>query len=325
MMKTKASPKPDGRTCAKPGNRKKRIASIIKSTILPTMTHSAKHFADDYARIEQAIRYIENHFPNQPNLDEIAAQSGLSTFHFQRTFKRWAGISPKRFLQFITSAHAARLLRESKSNLDVAISTGLSSTSRLHDLMVNVNAMTPGQFKNHGQNLSISFGTHPTPFGTCLIATTDTGICHLGFFSAPQRGAVIDDLKKKWHQAQFSQDQATTAILAERIFQNGTSSTLQLHVSGTNFQIKVWQALLNVPIGNLISYQALAQVAGYAKASRAVGSAMARNPVAYLIPCHRVVRQSGLIGNYRWGTARKKAIIAWESAKLLDPKYLKLN
>lgn len=282
------------------------------------MKPTAKQYAEDYARIEQAIRYIENNFQNQPTLGEIAEQSSLSAFHFQRTFKRWAGITPKRFLQFITNAHATRLLRESKSNLDVAISTGLSSTSRLHDLIVNINAMTPGQYKNHGQTLSISFGTHRTAFGTCLIAATETGICHLGFFSASQRGAAIDDLKKHWHQAKFTQDQASTAKLAEQIFQYGSDSTLQLHVNGTNFQIKIWQALLNVSIGRLISYQDLAQAAGYPNAARAVGSAMAKNPVAYLIPCHRVVRQSGLIGNYRWGNARKKAIIAWESAKLLD-------
>lgn len=278
-----------------------------------------EQYSKDYTRIEQAIRYIETNFQNQPTLEEIAEHSGLSTFHFQRTFKRWAGITPKRFLQFITSAHAERLLSESKSNLDVAISTGLSSTSRLHDLMVNINAMSPGQYKNHGQNLSITFGTHPTPFGMCLIAITETGICHLGFFSSSEQDIAIDNLRTQWRQAQFIRGQATTARLVEAIFQDQSNQTLQLHLNATNFQIKVWQALLNVPIGNLISYQNLALVAGYPKASRAVGSAMAKNPVAYLIPCHRVVRQTGLIGNYRWGNERKKAIIAWESAKVLNP------
>ncbi|MFC1665606.1 helix-turn-helix domain-containing protein, partial [Pseudomonadota bacterium] len=167
------------------------------------MKYNPKQNAADYGRIEQAIRYIEKNYQQQPTLEMIAAQSGLSSYHFQRIFKRWAGITPKRFLQFITAAHAARLLHQSRSNLDVAISTGLSSTSRLHDLMIGINAMTPGQYKNHGQNLSIQFGSHPTPFGSCLIATTDTGICHLGFFQESDRGTAIAELKEQWHQAQF--------------------------------------------------------------------------------------------------------------------------
>ena len=319
MMEIKQAYKPAMGRLLGPGKRKKRIAVTLKSIILTAMKTTVKNYAGDYTRIEQAIQYIENNFQNQPTLDEIAEHAGLSAFYFQRTFKRWAGVTPKRFLQFITSAHATRLLRESKSNLDVTISTGLSSTSRLHDLMVNINAMTPGQYKNYGQGLFISFGTHPTPFGTCLIATTETGICHLSFLSGSDHEDAIEDLQKRWHQARITREQATTADLAQQIFQNRSNSALPLHINGTNFQIKVWQALLNVPIGNLISYQGLAELAGYPNASRAVGSAMARNPVAYLIPCHRVVRQSGLIGNYRWGNARKKAIIAWESAKRLDP------
>ena len=284
------------------------------------MKTNPKQNAEDYSRIEQAIQYIEENYQEQPTLDMIAAQSGLSTYHFQRTFKRWAGITPKRFLQFITATHAAQLLRESRSNLDVAISTGLSSTSRLHDLMISINAMTPGQYKSYGESLSIQFGTHSTPFGSCLIATTETGICHLGFHSDSQRDNAIIELKSQWHLARFTHNQTTTAKLVESIFYDGSHRRIQLHVCGTNFQIRVWQALLNVPTGNLVSYQGLAQSSGNARASRAVGSAMAKNPVAYLIPCHRVVRHSGVIGNYRWGTARKKALIAWESAKLRKPE-----
>lgn len=265
-----------------------------------------------YTIIEQAIQYIEANVQNQPELEEIAASVGLSEYHFQRIFTRWAGISPKRFLQFLTKEHAKGLLNESENLLDTTHRIGLSSLGRLHDLFVNTEAVTPGEYKSHGLGLSIHYGIHLTPFGKCLIATTERGICHMSFVDKNE-GKAIDDLVEHWSQADMIEDYKSTAPLVTRIFSDPKpDAPLQLHLRGTNFQIKVWEALMNIPTGTVTTYEQIALSIGNPRAVRAVGSAVGDNPIAYLIPCHRVIRKSGEFGNYMWGSARKKAILVKE-------------
>jgi AraC family transcriptional regulator of adaptative response/methylated-DNA-[protein]-cysteine methyltransferase len=273
-----------------------------------------------YTIIEQAIQYIEANVQNQPELEEIASSVGLSEYHFQRIFTRWAGISPKRFLQFLTKEHAKGLLSESENLLDTTHRIGLSSLGRLHDLFVNTEAVTPGEYKSHGMGLNIHYGIHPTPFGKCLIATTERGICHMSFVDKNE-GKAIDDLVEHWSQADMIEDYKSTAPLVTRIFSDTSTrlsasskpdAPLQLHLRGTNFQIKVWEALLNIPSGAVTTYEQIALNIGNPRAVRAVGSAVGDNPIAYLIPCHRVIRKSGEFGNYMWGSARKKAILVKE-------------
>lgn len=271
----------------------------------------------DYGRIEAAIHYLEENFQAQPTLAEIAAHVGLSEYHFQRLFSRWAGTSPKRFLQFLTIQHAKKLLAESQSILDTAYEAGLSSPSRLHDLFVTHEAITPGEFKQKGAGLTIQYGFHDSPFGECLIALTERGICGLQFVANGDREATLDELKASWPQAKFVADEEATRPFIDPIF-NLTEAderpSLPLYLKGTNFQIQVWQALLQISTGTAVSYGTVAQMIGNPKAFRAVGSATGSNPIAYLIPCHRVIQQAGNLGNYRWGTSRKKAILGWEAA-----------
>lgn len=265
-----------------------------------------------YRLIEQAIEYIEANLQYQPELEEIAKAVGLSEYHFQRVFTRWAGISPKRFMQFLTKEHAKDLLNQSENLLNTTHQVGLSSLGRLHDLFVNTEAVTPGEYKSQGMGLSIRYGIHLSPFGKCLIATTERGICHMSFVDKNE-GKAIDDLVENWSQASMIEDYKTTAPLVTRIFSKGMpDSPIQLHLRGTNFQIKVWEALLNIPSGAVTTYERIALNIGNPKASRAVGSAVGDNPIAYLIPCHRVIRKSGEFGNYMWGSARKKAILVKE-------------
>lgn len=271
----------------------------------------------DYGRIEAAIHYLEENFQAQPTLAEIAAHVGLSEYHFQRLFSRWAGTSPKRFLQFLTIQHAKKLLAESQSILDTAYEAGLSSPSRLHDLFVTHEAITPGEFKQKGAGLTIQYGFNDSPFGECLIALTERGICGLQFVANGDREATLDELKASWPQAKFVADEEATRPFIDPIF-NLTEAderpSLPLYLKGTNFQIQVWQALLQISTGTAVSYGTVAQMIGNPKAFRAVGSATGSNPIAYLIPCHRVIQQAGNLGNYRWGTSRKKAILGWEAA-----------
>lgn len=265
-----------------------------------------------YTLIDQAIRYIEAHARQQPELKEIASAVGLSEYHFQRIFTRWAGISPKRFMQFLTKEHAKELLDKSENLLDATHQVGLSSLGRLHDLFVTTEAVTPGEYKTRGAGLTIRYGIHPTPFGKCLIATTERGICHLGFVEGGE-GTSIDYLADHWKQAAMIEDYRATAPLVTRIFSSGMPDTpLKLHLRGTNFQIKVWEALLNVPAGAVTTYEHIAAQIGRPNAVRAVGTAVGDNPIAYLIPCHRVIRKSGEFGNYMYGSARKKAILVKE-------------
>lgn len=269
-----------------------------------------------YRLIEQAIEYIEANVQNQPELAEIASAVGLSEYHFQRLFTRWAGISPKRFMQFLTKEQAKEILDRSENLLDTTHQVGLSSLGRLHDLFVNTEAVTPGEYKSRGEGVTIRYGIHITPFGKCLIATTERGICHLGFIDGSE-GRAVDNLVSHWKHARMTEDYASTVPLVNRIFLDGKpDAPLKLHLRGTNFQIKVWEALLSVPSGALTTYEQIATHIGNPRAVRAVGSAVGDNPIAYLIPCHRVIRKSGEFGNYLYGSVRKKAILARELAVL---------
>lgn len=271
---------------------------------------------ETYRRIENAIRYLERNFRRQPGLKKIANSVGLSEYHFQRLFKRWAGISPKRFLQLLTIENTKKLMVKPVSLLDVTYESGLSSPSRLHDLFVNVEAVTPDEFRNRGAGMKILYGFHPSPFGECLIAVAGRGICNLAFVQSGSRNRVVGDLKRRWGNAEIVEDSSATKPYADKIFGLAKSdSALTLYLRGTNLQIKVWQALLKIPRGRLTSYGAVARKVGRPDAIRAVANAVAQNPVAFLIPCHRVIRRTGVIGDYHWGSARKKAILAWEAGR----------
>lgn len=275
----------------------------------------------DYARVERAIRFLEMNQRRQPDLAEVAASVHLSEYHFQRLFQRWAGISPKRFLQFLTKEDAKRRLRESASVMDAALGAGLSGAGRLHALLVECEAVTPGEVRRAGEGLAIRYGWHPSPFGECLIAATARGICALRFVGPAGRAAELDGLRREWPNAHWIQDPQSTGALAGRAFLGLAvgCGPLRLHLRGTNFQIKVWEALLAVPEGAVTTYAALARAIGHPRSARAVGSAVGHNPIALLIPCHRVLRSAGELSGYRWGGARKQAILAREGA-LLDSR-----
>ncbi len=273
----------------------------------------------DYLRIEHVIKYLGDNFRRQPELVQLAHQVGLSEFHFQRLFKRWVGISPKRFLQFMTKEYAKTVLRQSKNLLDAAYDSGLSGPGRLHDLFVQCEAVTPGEFKAQGAGLKITYGFLPTPFGTCLLAVTARGICALYFLTVTNRNKYISLLRKSWPSAELHEQDDKLKPLIRKIFQPDTwrlNHPFHLHLQGTNFQLKVWEALLSIPQGCVLAYEDLAVKIGYPKAVRAVGTAIARNPVSFLIPCHRVIRKEGNSGNYGGGPLRKKVLLAWEAAKI---------
>jgi AraC family transcriptional regulator of adaptative response/methylated-DNA-[protein]-cysteine methyltransferase len=273
--------------------------------------------SEDYERVEQAILFLERNYQAQPGLEEIAESIGLSEYHFQRLFTRWVGISPKRFLQFITKEHAKEMLEGSSSLLDASYQTGLSGPGRLHDLFIVTEAVTPGEYKNRGEGLTISYGYHPSPFGDCLIARTERGICYLAFVEGRDYEKALLEVTMRWKKAEIREDLDSTRPLAHHIFtfgQKALSEPLHLHLTGTNFQLKVWEALLRIPSGHVVAYEDLAVVIGEPSAARAVGTAIGRNPVPFLIPCHRVIHKVGDFGNYRYGSARKKAILGWEMA-----------
>jgi AraC family transcriptional regulator of adaptative response/methylated-DNA-[protein]-cysteine methyltransferase len=282
--------------------------------------------AEDYRLVEEAVLFIERSFRKQPTLGQIAAHIGLSEFHFQRLFGRWAGISPKRFLQFLTKEYAKKLLKDSENLLNTAYEAGLSGPSRLHELMVTCEAVTPGEFKLLGKGLTISYGFHPSPFGVCMLAVTDRGICGLSFLQEGRgKKDLITRLASRWPCAEVVHDPRKTAPLIKSVFPRGFSGTedsgfedskpLHLYVRGTNFQIQVWQALLRIPLGGAVSYETVAGRLGMGKAARAVGNAVGDNPIPFLIPCHRVLRKTGEFGNYGEGPARKKAILVWEASR----------
>lgn len=280
----------------------------------PPYTHSIDGSvltSRDYQRIEAAIRFLQTHAREQPDLARLAAGVSLSPHHLQRLFRRWAGISPKRFLQLLTVEHAKSLLADSATVLDTALGVGLSGPSRLHDHFVSLEAVTPGQYRSRGRGLVLRYGLHDSPFGETFIATSSRGICALEFGD----GEGVQRLAAAWPDAELIADQAATASLVKAIFTDDQSLPLTLWVRGSNFQIQVWRALLTIPPGCLSSYQQLARAIGRPTAVRAVGQAVASNPIAYLIPCHRVIRATGLLGGYRWGEPRKGALIAWENRR----------
>ena len=267
----------------------------------------------DYARIERAISFLEENYLDQPELETVAAAAGLSAAHFQRMFKRWAGISPKRFVQYLPLAHARQRLADSASVLDTTYDAGLSGPGRLHDLFVTYEAMTPGDYKQGGSGVEIVYGIHPSPFGPCFIGQTERGVCALGFAEDDVSPEPLQDFQRRWQNAIFIHDKARTGATAALIF-SPSGGRLELDLRGTNFQLKVWEALLRIPPGAVVSYGGLADALDKSGAARAVGSAVAANPVSYLIPCHRVIRKSGHFHNYYWGPERKRAMLAWEAA-----------
>ncbi|WP_160068979.1 methylated-DNA--[protein]-cysteine S-methyltransferase [Sphingobacterium bovisgrunnientis] len=270
----------------------------------------------NYNRIAKAIAFIQANFKQQPSLEEIAENVHLSPFHFQRLFQEWAGTTPKKFLQFISLQYAKKILQESKSTEEATYETGLSSSSRLHELFVNIESMTPAEFKNAGASLVIYYSTQTTPFGEICIASTQKGICHISFIDEQEN--PIQSLLQNFANAQIIHQEMSIHQEVIHFFTNTATLTspLHLHLKGTPFQLKVWEALLKIPQGQLQTYGDIAQRIGNPKSSRAVGTAIGSNPIAFLIPCHRVIQTSGLFGGYMWGPIRKTAIIGWENAKI---------
>ena len=280
----------------------------------------------NYHRIAQAIDYITLHFKAQPSLNEIAKAIGLSPFHFQRLFTEWAGVSPKKFMQYLSIEYAKDLLKKERSSLlNTAHRTGLSGTSRLHDLFINIEGMTPGEYKNGGEKLTINYCFATSPFGKLIVASTEKGICHIFFEDDEQQ--ALHDLKQRFPSAQYRPKVEKIQQDAISVFQHDWQQleTIKLHLKGTAFQLKVWEALLNIPLGQLMSYGDIANNINKPNASRAVGTAIGSNPVAFLIPCHRVIQASGNMGGYMWGHTRKLAINGWEASKVDEQENTSLN
>lgn len=275
----------------------------------------------DYARVCEAIRYLRETWQSQPHLEDVAAHAGLSPAHFQRLFKRWAGISPKEFLQALTLDHARGMLRDSASLLDTAMESGLSGPARLHDLFVNHEAMTPGDYKRKGAGLTMTYGFHDSPFGRALIMTTRHGVAGIAFAdSKEEQPAALADMTQRWPAATYVEDTGATARHAARIFEPSrwhADDPLKLVLIGTDFEVRVWEALLKLPIGRAVTYSDIAAHVCTPRAARAVGSAVGRNPISFVVPCHRVLRKDGNLGGYHWGLTRKQAMIGWERGRLL--------
>ena len=268
----------------------------------------------DFERIEQAINYIRTHFKKQPSLDDIAAAVNLSPHHFHRLFTKWAGVSPKKFLQYTTIEYAKAQLKKQKTLFDVSMDSGLSGTSRLHDLFITVESMTPGEYKNQGKDLTIYYSYPDTIFGPACVASTNKGICYLAFGDI---ATAYKELVKMFPRANYIHQEQPSHLQAVSFLQNPESALnpLQLHIKGTDFQLKVWDALLKIPLGNLTTYGNISNHLNNPNANRAVGTAVGSNPVSFIIPCHRVIRSSGELGGYHWGLNLKVAMIGWEAAK----------
>ena len=268
----------------------------------------------NYARIAEAIGYIKSNFKTQPALEEVAEKINLSPFHFQRLFTDWAGVSPKKFLQYLTVEYAKKMLNNQATLFETAIETGLSGTGRLHDLFINIEGMTPGEYKNGGENLSINYSFAESPFGNILVGSTSKGICHMAF--ADDEETALKGLQTKFPNAIYRQmvDLAQQNVLYIFTYDWSKLNQIKLHLKGTEFQLKVWETLLKIPMGQLTSYGNIAKQLQIPKAARAVGTAIGDNPVAFLIPCHRIIQSTGVFGGYHWGSIRKTAIIGWEAA-----------
>jgi AraC family transcriptional regulator of adaptative response/methylated-DNA-[protein]-cysteine methyltransferase len=292
--------------------RKHRAASMRPMKTLPA------NFVDsrDFARIARAIAFINDNFRSQPSLEDVAAAAGLSEFHFNRLFRRWAGLTPKQYLTFVTGSAARAALGADASVLDAALDIGLSGPGRLHDLVVTLDAMTPGEVKAQGEGTTIRFGFSNTPFGRALFATTTRGLCRLEFVDAGEEGEATETLRAAFPRATFRRDDDHAREVAVSVWPSGSgagSAPLRLAVTGTNFQLKVWQALLELGARKHTTYGELAGAVGSPASMRAVGSAVGANQIAFLIPCHHVLRKGGALGGYRWGEDRKRAILAWET------------
>ncbi|MCB2106849.1 MAG: methylated-DNA--[protein]-cysteine S-methyltransferase [Rhodobacteraceae bacterium] len=288
------------------------MTTISPATPLEGSTQSSR----DYERIAKAIDFIVAARPAQPSLEQVADHVGLSPFHLQRMFKRWSGVSPKQFMGYLTLEHAKRMLRESASVLDATYEVGLSGPSRLHDLFVTYEAMTPGEYKARGCCKTIRYGVHDTPFGAAQILVTDRGVCGVNFIDVLGPEATLEQARTCWSRSTLVEDQAGTADIARAMFAPaGTGERPRLLLKGTNFQIQVWSALLRVPAGAIVSYGDVARAIGQPTAARAVGTALAANAVAYLVPCHRVLRGTGAFEGYRWCAERRRAMLAWEAAR----------
>ncbi len=283
--------------------------------------HTESAFLDsrDFARIARAIRFIDANFRAQPRLAAIAASAHLSEFHFNRLFRRWAGVTPRQYLAYVTARAARGALVSTPSVLDAAYCVGLSGPGRLHDLMVTLDAVTPGELKSRGRGMHITYGFTDTPFGRALLASTARGLCHLAFVESGAEGAALATLAASWPQARLRRDEGAAALLAGRVWGSSrgaaaarAAAPVKLAVKGTNFQLKVWQALLEVRCAGPTTYAALARAVGIAGGARAVGKAVGANPVAWLIPCHNVLRKDGALGGYHWGEDRKRAMLAWQ-------------
>jgi AraC family transcriptional regulator, regulatory protein of adaptative response / methylated-DNA-[protein]-cysteine methyltransferase len=273
-----------------------------------------------YEKIALAIEFIKHNFKSQPTLEDVAAHVHISPFHFQRLFSDWAGTTPKKFLQYISVEYAKRLLKEQQATLfDAAIETGLSGTGRLHDLFINIEGMTPAEYKNGGKNLTIEYSFAASPFGDLIIASTAKGICYMAFCDGQLE--ALEQLKAQFPNASYANKMNAIQQDALAIFRNDWShlSKIKLHLKGTDFQLKVWQSLLQIPLGSLSTYKNISEKINNPNANRAVGTAIGSNPVAYLIPCHRVIQSTGDVGGYMWGNTRKTAIIGWEQAKYAKP------
>jgi AraC family transcriptional regulator, regulatory protein of adaptative response / methylated-DNA-[protein]-cysteine methyltransferase len=271
---------------------------------------------NDYERVATVIRFLDRHHTDQPDLNELAAAAGLSPFHFHRLFSAWAGVTPKDFLQCLTLEHVKQLLRDGDNVFDAALNAGLSGPGRLHDLCVTLEAASPGEMKNGGAGMQIDYGFAETPFGEALIAETERGICHLSFVQEQSRNAVRDLVADQWPNAKLRRKDQRAVELSKKIFvhrpQNESRPNLRAFVRGTPFQLRVWRALLEVPSGSLTTYGRLSAAINQPAAARAVGSAVGANPISFVIPCHRVIRETGALGNYGGGRIRKRAIIGWE-------------
>lgn len=270
-----------------------------------------------YRQMGRAIRFLADHYQEQPTLDEAASAAGLSPFHFQRLFTRYVGISPKNFVGHLTLDHAKSELANGASVLEAALDAGLSGPSRLHDLALKIEAMTPGEYARGGEGLVIEYGFHPSPFGTALLMTTGKGLCGLAFADDGEEDAALADMKARWPKAEYREGSGRARALAEQIFDaaRGNDVPIGLHLLGTPWQIKVWEALLAIPEGRLTTYKAIAKAMSKERASRAVGTAVGRNPISYLIPCHRVLGSDGALHGYHWGLSRKRAMLAVEAAR----------
>jgi len=282
----------------------------------PAITGRDETAGDDYRLIASALRFIEDHAGEQPSLEQVAAAVGLSPSHFQRVFSRWVGVSPKRYLQYLTLDHARRLLAERFTVLDASLESGLSSPGRLHDLFLRWEAMTPGEYARKGAGLRIDYGWFDTPFGEALAMGTERGLCGLAFAAETGREAAMADMRARWPEAEFVEDRTRLAPWMKAAFGAGEGVELPLAPIGAPFQIKVWEALLAVPSGHVTTYSEIAKRIGNPGATRAVGTAVGRNPISWLIPCHRAMRRDGQLGGYHWGLPVKRAMLAWESARL---------